>query len=126
VAGMFVLFGWLTRRRYDSFGQPAWPVESAILLVLTVLLSPITWEQHLVLMIPALYLITAQAVEATSVDRGLIVSMIVFVLLSLILTRDLLGKDDYAVLLSYHIQTLCMLIVLGVALTRRSAWSISG
>ena len=116
--GIVALFCWSTRHRYRSPEDSAWPSESSALLVLMVLVSPITWEQHLVLMVPALYLITAEAVGAPGLGGGTLALMILFVLLSLVLTRDLLGKERYAVLLGYHIQTASMLIVFSLALLR--------
>ncbi len=109
-----VLFCWITRQRYTSFEDSAWPSETSALLVLMVLLSPITWEQHLVFMVPALYLITAEGVGAPGLRGGTWVLMTLFVLLSLVFTRDLLGKERYAVLLAYHVQTMSMLIVFSV------------
>jgi alpha-1,2-mannosyltransferase len=117
--GIVVLFGWITRHRYTSLEDSAWPSEASALLVLMVLLSPITWEQHLVLMIPALYLITAEGVGTPGLGGGILGIMILFILLSLVLTRDLLGKERYAVLLGYHVQTISTVIVFSIALLRQ-------
>jgi alpha-1,2-mannosyltransferase len=114
--GLVILFCWVTRFRYISLNDRTWPSESASLLVLLVLLSPVTWEQHLVLMIPTLYLITAEEVATAEIRGGILVLMILFVLLSLVFTRDLIGKENYMILLEYHVQTLCMLIVFSIAL----------
>ena len=118
--GIVALFCWVTRHRYLSLAEDsAWPSESSALLVLMVLLSPITWEQHLVLMVPALYLTTAEGVGTSGPGGGILALMILFVLLSLVLTRDLLGKERYLVLLGYHVQTMSALIVFTIALLRR-------
>jgi alpha-1,2-mannosyltransferase len=114
--GLVILFCWVTRCRYISLNDRTWPAESASLLVLLVLLSPVTWEQHLVLMIPTLYLITAEEVATAEIKGGVLVLLILFVLLSLVITRDLIGKVNYMILLEYHVQTLCMLIVFSIAL----------
>ncbi len=121
--GVVALFCWVTRRRYSSFDSPAWPAESSTLLVLMVLLSPITWEQHLVLTLPALYLIVAEEAGTSDPEIGVMALMIVFVLLALVFTRDLIGKDNYAVLLGYHVQTICMLIVFSIAVLKHSTSS---
>jgi alpha-1,2-mannosyltransferase len=118
-----VVFCWITRRRFESFSDPAWPAESSALLVLMVLLSPITWEQHLVLMLPALYLIVAEGAGTTDLEIGIIAPMTVFVLLALVFTRDLIGKENYAVLLGYHVQTICTLIVFSIALLKHPSSS---
>lgn len=114
--GIVVLFCLVTRHTYISLEDRAWPAESAALLVLLPLLSPITWEQHLVFLLPMLYLITAEGIGAVGLGRGILALMIVFVLLSLVLTRDLLGKVNFTVLLGYHVQTLSILIVFSIAL----------
>ena len=130
--GIVVLFCWITRHRYTSLEDSAWPSEASALLVLMVLLSPITWEQHLVLMVPALCLITAEGVGPPGLGVGIWALMISFVLLSLVFTRDLLGKERYAVLLAYHVQTMSMLIVFSIALLRQPtssappSWDWSG
>ena len=81
-----------------------------------VLLSPITWEQHLVLMLPALYLIVANGAGTYTPRIGILALMTIFVLLALVFTRDLIGKYNYMILLGFHVQTICMLIVFGLAL----------
>jgi hypothetical protein len=116
--GVTALFCWVARQPYATLDDPGWLFECAALLVLVALLSPITWEQHLVLTLPALYLITAEEVGTSDLRGAILALMLLFVLLSVVLTRDLLGKQNYDVLLGYHIQTLCMLIVFGVVLLR--------
>jgi hypothetical protein len=39
------------------------------------------------------------------------------------LHREILGKGRYLVLLGWHVHTVCMLLLLGVLMTRRSLWS---
>jgi hypothetical protein len=91
-----------------------------------VLLSPITWEQHLVLTLPALYLIVAEESGTSDFETGIIALMTVFVLLALVFTRDLIGKDNYAILLGFHVQTICALILFSIALLKHpsSAWNV--
>ena len=121
--GVVALFCWIARHRFESFDGPTWPAESSALLVLMVLLSPITWEQHLVLMVPALYLIVANGAGTSDLTIGIITLMTVFVLLALVFTRDLIGKYNYMILLGFHVQTICMLIVFSVALLEHPASS---
>ncbi len=53
------IFGWLTRRPYGERLDLTWLTETSGLLILAALLAPIAWVQHLVLAIPAIYLIAA-------------------------------------------------------------------
>jgi hypothetical protein len=53
------IFGWFTRRPYGGSLGPAWLREASALLILATLLAPIARVQHLVLTIPAIYLIVS-------------------------------------------------------------------
>ena len=53
-------FAWWSRRKYRAADDPAWLTESSAVLVLTLLLSPLTWLQHMPFLIPAIYLLVAQ------------------------------------------------------------------
>ncbi len=84
-------------------------------MVLALLLSPVTWLQHLVLMMPALYLIVAEDRGVKKLGKAAPSAMWAYVVLSLVLNRELLGRETYLLLLSYHTHTLGMLLVLGGA-----------
>ncbi|MBP1777449.1 MAG: rane protein of unknown function, partial [candidate division NC10 bacterium] len=61
VVGILLLVcAWLMRRRYRGRDDPAWLLECSAVLILALLLSPVTWTQHLVFVVPALYLIAAE------------------------------------------------------------------
>ena len=119
------LCAWFARRRYCSPQDPNWLLEMSGVLILTLLLSPVTWLQHVVFILPALYLIVAQDQAIAKLPRGAAVAMWLFVFLSLGLNRELLGRDNYLLLLSYQMHTICMLIVLGVLLWTRPTARIS-
>ncbi|HWV45201.1 MAG TPA: glycosyltransferase 87 family protein, partial [Nitrospira sp.] len=55
------LFAWSSRQPYQGAGDPAWARECAGTLLLALLFSPITWDQHLVWMIPAAYVVVSAA-----------------------------------------------------------------
>ena len=56
----------------------------------------------------------------------MIAAMSLYVAFSLILTREIIGRERYMVLLAYHTQTLCMLIVLAIVLWLRPRASGNG
>lgn len=116
---LVALFCWTARRRYRSSDDPAWLLECSAVLILSLLLSPITWVQHLVVMIPALYLVAAEEIGIRSLGTPSASAMGAFAVLALVLNRELLGKHNYGILLDYHIHTLSMLLVLGVLMIRR-------
>ncbi len=103
-----------------------WLRESSGLLLLAVLLAPIAWIQHLVMAIPALYLISADWFAGEDFGPGAKASMAVYAVLALVLNRSAIGKARYQVLLEYHVQTLCMLLVLGVLMRRRDDELLKG
>ena len=111
-------FGWMTLTPYGERLEARWLKESSGLLIVAVLLAPIAWIQHLVVAIPAIYLVVADwfaGEEFSPASKGAIAIYIVFALL---LNRGLLGKARYTVLLEYHVQTLCMLLMLGLLMLR--------
>jgi hypothetical protein len=123
IAAAFTLVAaicWLMVSRSIRPYDPVLPDFSG-LLVLMLLLSPVTWVQHMVLMIPALYLIAAEEIAIRQLGRGASAAMLVFVALTLLLNREFIGVHRYHVLLDDHVHTLSMLIVLGVVMLRRPA-----
>jgi alpha-1,2-mannosyltransferase len=125
IIALLAVFGWLTRSRFTSREDPAWPVEASAVLVLIPLLSPITWTQHLVLIIPALYLIIAEDVGVGELGALAASAMWLYFGLAVVLNRELLGKPIYSWLLCFHIHTIAMLLVLGVLMSRRPAASLA-
>jgi alpha-1,2-mannosyltransferase len=117
VAMLVLAFCRLVPRCRVRLDDPALPVESGGLLVMALLLSPITWVQHMVLMIPALYLIAA-AIGIKRLGRTAAGAMILFAVLTLLLNRTFAGAQGYRLFLDYHVHTLGMLIVLGVVMLR--------
>ncbi len=110
---------WLMRRRYRGPDDPTWLLECSAVLILALLLSPVTWTQHLVLIIPALYLVMVEGQAIRPLGSLVSAGMWVYVVLALVLNRDIVGKDLSLVLLSYHIHTLALLLVLAIILLRR-------
>lgn len=116
--GLLATFCWRARRGYHGRADPAWLLECSAVLILALLLSPVTWVQHLVLMVPALYLIAAEGCGFKALGRPAATAMWAYVVLAIMLNREVLGKATSILLLSYHIHTLAMLLVLGVILFR--------
>jgi alpha-1,2-mannosyltransferase len=117
-------FCWKTRKTYCPRHQADWLAECATLLLLMLLLSPLTWLQHVVWAVPAIYLIVAAS------QKGLtpltVSTMTIYVVLSLVLNRELLGRANYLLLLSYHAHTVCMLLLLLLCLRVRQASAAAG
>jgi Raf kinase inhibitor-like YbhB/YbcL family protein len=112
--GLLGLFCRLTVRPYGHRLDRQWLVESSGLLIMAVLLAPVTWIQHLVLLLPALYLVVADYFAGEEFDLFSKAAMALYVIFALVLNRGLIGKTWYAVLLELHVQTWCMLLIFGV------------
>lgn len=121
IVGILLLVcAWLMRRQYRGPDDPAWLLECGAVLILALLLSPVTWTQHLVFIVPALYLIAAEGC-GRSLGAAASAAMWAYAVPALLLNREILGKDLSLLFLSYHMHTLGLLIVLAVILLRRPA-----
>ncbi len=110
---------WLTRTPYRGRDDPAWLLECSAVLILALLLSPVTWAQHLVWILPALYLIMTEACAFRGLGAPATVAMWVYTVPALVLNREILGRDLNLLFLGYSMHTLAMLLVLAVILGRR-------
>ena len=113
------IFCWLTRHPYGNTMTSRWLVESSGLMILAVMMAPIAWVQHMVLVVPAIFLITAYWCSGRKFGIFASAAMAAYVVLALGLNRELLGKARYAMAQSYGVQTIAMLLVLGVLMSKR-------
>ena len=97
-----------------------WLAEAGAILVLSLLLSPVTWVQHVVLMLPALYVLVVTALTRPP-GAGLWIATGAYVLMALVLNRELVGRTAYIELLYFGLHTACMLLVLGMVVWWRPA-----
>lgn len=116
VLALLGLVGWWSRP--SQAHPPAWLAEASAVLILSVLLSPLAWVQHLVLLIPALYLIVA-AQRAARLGAGATMAMAIYFVLAVLLNRELIGRGAYLVLLAHGLHTACMLLTLSVLMLCR-------
>ena len=119
--GLLAACAWRFRAAYRSPASREWLVQCSAVLILELLFSPVTWVQHMVLLLPALFLIASDVCAGGGLGTPLRAAMALYVILSVVLNREILGRDRYLLLLSYHTQTLCMLLVLAVILLRQPA-----
>jgi hypothetical protein len=101
-------------QRSQGAGDAAWVVECSAVLILCIVLAPLAWVQHLVLLLPALYLIVAQQCAYGGLGTPAAASVATYAFLTLALTRELLGRDAYVFLLAAGLHTLCALLILAV------------
>jgi alpha-1,2-mannosyltransferase len=116
---LLALFCWKTQASWRSLRDPAFLLESSALMLVSLLLSPITWVQHLVFVLPALYLIVSEQIAARPLGALAMIATVAYALLALLLSRDLIGKANYDLVLTLHAHTIALLILLGILLFRR-------
>lgn len=119
--GLLVMFGWYARRPFQGRGDLNWLRESSAVMILALLLSPVTWVQHLVWLIPALYLVLVDARNAERLPPLATAALAAYVLLADVLTYEVLGRRAFAFVLSYHPFTVAMLLVLVLLASSREA-----
>ena len=113
---LFLLIGfcWYTRRPYGGLGNPDWPRECSGLLILTLFLSPLTWIQHLPWLVPALYWIVAKGYSKEGLSQLSKIAMGLYVMIAVVLNYEVLGKQNFAVFLSFKPFTISMLLIFAV------------
>lgn len=120
MASLLAFFGWTTRRPYEGRGDPMWLRDSSALLIIALLLSPVTWVQHLVWLVPALYLIALDFRDKEGLRLPVKLAMALYVLLALVLNYELLGRKNFSLFLTIHPFAIGMLLVLGILLLDRT------
>jgi len=117
MAGLLGFFWLRTRQAGSGNGAAVMPQELAGLFLLMVLFSPVTWVQHLVFALPAVFFILA---DERRKPWPVQFALGIYLVLALILNREILGKENYLFLLACHIHTAAMLILLGLVLWLRT------
>jgi alpha-1,2-mannosyltransferase len=118
--GVVLGVAYLFRRPVIARDHPVWLWEAATISVLILLLSPITWSQHCVGVLPAFYLLMRRRVAGKSLPAWTRAVLWVFIVGMLVLNRELVGRDLSYLIQSYRLPTLCLLGVLAVMLRLRA------
>jgi len=104
---------------YRIAASPRWLLECAVVLLLVLLCSPVTWVQHMVLMIPALYLIVVEDRDRHRLGTPARGAMVAYVMFALVLNREVIGRQGSLILLGYQVHTWCVLVILGILVLRQ-------
>jgi alpha-1,2-mannosyltransferase len=119
-AGLSLLgfFAWSSRRAFQGPGDPTWARDCAGTLMLALLFSPITWDQHLVWMIPAAFIVVAAAARMSGgLTSAGYAALAAYVVLTIVLNYEVVGSARWEALKSYHHLGIAMLILFGLLLT---------
>jgi hypothetical protein len=121
VRGVLLAFGlvlaWRFRRAWPAEGRSGdLAAEWAAASILCAILSPVCWKQHLVVILPAVFLLL-RATLATPHPPRLRVAALLGIAGVINLTRDfVVGRDLSTVLVSYKVDTLAILLLLWLVL----------
>ena len=114
-----ITIGWLFRKR-ASRADPVIPWECAAISLLMLLYSPITWGQHCVAVIPALYLVIRSFLSGRKQPLWTQCLLGIIAFLLVIENRSIVGRDLSLLLESYHLVTWSLVALLSVLLYERS------
>jgi hypothetical protein len=111
------LFARSSRRTFQGPGDSTWARDCAGTLMLALFFSPITWDQHLVWMIPAAVVVVAAAARvAGSLGRLGYAMLALYIILTIVLNYEVVGKANWEALKSFHHLGIAMLILYGLLL----------
>ncbi len=86
--------------------------ECAAVSTLILLLSPITWSQHCVALLPAFYLMCRAEFARGRLPDWMNTTVVAYATVNLVLNRGLIGRDWTMLLASYHLPAFSFLGVL--------------
>jgi alpha-1,2-mannosyltransferase len=115
--GLLGLFAWSSRGAFQGPGDRTWARDCAGTLMLALFLSPITWDQHLVWMIPAACVVVAAAARVSGgLSRAGYTMLAAYIVLTMLLNYEVVGSARWEALKSYHHLGFAMLILFGLLL----------
>ncbi len=120
---MIIGAAWITRGKIESRDDPKLVWEFASISLYMLLLSPITWGQHCVGVLPICYLITRKYVSEGKLSRWMIGILAAYTGMILVLNRELIGQKLSWLLDSYHLHTwsLIGLLIIAVGCHRQAS-----
>jgi hypothetical protein len=115
--GLAGALAWRFRKRFVVDGDNL-PREWAAVAILAAILSPLCWLQHLVLVLPAVYLVVRAAFEpGARAPWRLRLGAPVAVVMILAGQRDVLGHGFFLLVMSYKVHTWAALAAIFLVLT---------
>jgi len=107
---------WLFVRSTAALDTPNFLWECAIINILMLLFSPITWGEHCVSLIPALYFIGLRFCSGKPTSRWIEAAMAAVVFILIVVNRSIIGTWLSELAESYHLVTICILALAAVSL----------
>ncbi len=108
----------LRRGRARLHAVVAW--DAAAIAILALLLSPITWRQHLVAILPACYLIARAGLAGERVPPIASAAVATLVVVSLLFSRGVMGDTASSLVHAYYLHTITLLLLLAGVIACRN------
>jgi alpha-1,2-mannosyltransferase len=121
--GLLAMFARLSSRSFDAVRDKTWPRECAAVLVLALLLSPMTWQQHLAWLLPGAFVVLAAARFRQELKTPEWMVLGVYIVLVMVLNYEVLGKARFETFLSYHPFGIAMILLFALIVGIRSETS---
>jgi hypothetical protein len=121
ITGLLLVLALVLAIRYrkpwgDAPPQADLAPEWTAVMLLCAILSPLCWGQHMVLLIPALFLIVRRHLATHGSRARSALIWLIFVLIYLP-QRDLMGRAIGLIIHSYKVETMASLLILYMVLT---------
>ena len=120
LVGLLAAVAWIVRGPVLRRDDPIVLWECAAVGVLALLLSPITWYQHCVALVPPFYLLARSAAARGRMSGGVAAVAAMFVIVHVVLSRGLIGRDLTLLMASYHLTTWTLVAALLATLGGRA------
>ncbi|HEX5551081.1 MAG TPA: glycosyltransferase family 87 protein [Nitrospira sp.] len=118
--GLLAVFARSSSRSFDSMKDKAWSRECAAVLILALLLSPMTWQQHLAWLLPGAFVVLASARLRNGLKPPEWLMLSAYIVLVMVLNYEVLGKSRFEMLLSYHPFGVAMILLFGLVVGMKS------
>ncbi len=116
MAGLMLSMIWFMRRKPTDRQSLETVWECAAVSILILLFSPITWVQHSVGVLPAVYLICRAGFAGWSFPRWTAWAMGGYTVFCVIMSRTFFGRDFIKLANSYRVKTIGFLLLLGIVI----------
>jgi alpha-1,2-mannosyltransferase len=116
MAGLLIFVAWRFRNRVVERAEISVLYECAAVSLLILLYSPITWKQHAVGVLPALFLICRQALATERLPRWIAGAVATYALFATVFSREIIGRDMVKLLDSYRVKTIAILLLTAAVL----------
>jgi hypothetical protein len=126
MVGLILPLMWAFRHPPQNRSDPAMLWEGAAISLLMLLFSPVTWKQHCVGVLPALYWMCRASLAALPVPRAALWMVGAYTFLVVALNRGVVGQDLTKLLDSYRVKTLALLLLLAAVLVLRRSLAQAG